>query len=87
QTGINPTVVSFSGGGIYSVQTGRRDGFASLAQNTAILPSPFESVSNAIQVFANKGFTTTEMIYLLGNSSYITISLIITVVGFYNQKV
>ncbi|GJR24283.1 peroxidase 60 [Tanacetum coccineum] len=80
-------VISFSGGGRYSVQTGRRDGFASLAQNTAILPSPFESVSNAIQVFANKGFTTTEMIYLLGNSPYITISLIITAVGFYNQKI
>ena len=57
-----------SGGGKYSVQTGRRDGSVSLAQNAFSLPSPSASVANAIQDFANKGLTTTDMIYLLGNS-------------------
>ncbi|KAL7596754.1 hypothetical protein Lser_V15G28775 [Lactuca serriola] len=59
-------VVSFSGGARYSVQTGRRDGLVSLAQNTLTLPPPTSSVSSAIRAFALKGFTATDMIYLLG---------------------
>nr|XP_043623948.1 peroxidase 60 [Erigeron canadensis] len=59
-------VVALSGGGRYSVQTGRRDGFVSLAQNTRTLPPPSTTVSSAIQAFANKGLTATDMIYLLG---------------------
>ncbi|KAI7753634.1 hypothetical protein M8C21_010152, partial [Ambrosia artemisiifolia] len=55
-----------SGGGRYNVQTGRRDGTTSLAQNTASLPSPSTSVSSAIQAFASKRLTATDMIYLLG---------------------
>lgn len=56
-----------SGGARYSVQTGRRDGLVSLAQNALTLPPPTSSVSSAIRAFALKGFTATDMIYLLGN--------------------
>ncbi|KAK1429208.1 hypothetical protein QVD17_11413 [Tagetes erecta] len=59
-------VISWTGGGRYSVQTGRRDGSVSLAQNTRVLPAPTISVSNAIQTFATKGLTATDMVYLLG---------------------
>ncbi|XP_076896455.1 peroxidase 60-like [Bidens hawaiensis] len=62
-------VVFFSGGGNYNVQTGRRDGLVSLAQNTRVLPAPSISVASAIQAFANKGLTATDMIYLLGGHS------------------
>nr|XP_043613987.1 peroxidase 60-like [Erigeron canadensis] len=62
-------VVSLSGGGRYSVQTGRRDGFVSLAQNTRTLPPPSASVSSAVQAFAKKGLTVSDMIYLLGGHS------------------
>ncbi|KAM0024759.1 putative peroxidase [Helianthus debilis subsp. tardiflorus] len=61
-------VISLSGGDRYNVQTGRRDGRVSLAQNTASLPSPSTSVSSAIQAFASKGLNASDMIYLLGNS-------------------
>lgn len=57
-----------SGGGRYNVQTGRRDGLVSLAQNTISLPPPTASVATAIQLFALKGLTATDMIYLFGNS-------------------
>ncbi|KAI7755276.1 hypothetical protein M8C21_002421, partial [Ambrosia artemisiifolia] len=62
----NFIIIFNSGGGRYNVQTGRRDGTTSLAQNTASLPSPSTSVSSAIQAFASKGLTATDMIYLLG---------------------
>ncbi|GJY54595.1 peroxidase 60-like protein [Tanacetum coccineum] len=58
--------VSFSGGKKYVVQTGRRDGFVSLAQNTQSLPGPSVSVGSSIQAFARKGLNATDMIYLLG---------------------
>lgn len=54
-----------SGGGRYSVQTGRRDGTVSLSKNVN-LPSPSISVSDSIQAFAKKGLNATDMIYLLG---------------------
>ncbi|GJW67728.1 peroxidase 60-like protein [Tanacetum coccineum] len=56
-------------GGRYKVQTGRRDGLVSLAQNTISLPPPTASVATANQLFALKGLTTTDMIYLLGGHS------------------
>ncbi|XP_076953757.1 peroxidase 60-like [Bidens hawaiensis] len=59
-------VISFSYGGRYSVQTGRRDGTVSLAQNTRTLPPPTASVSSAIKTFAQKGLSATDMVYLLG---------------------
>ncbi|KAL4591734.1 hypothetical protein LXL04_004705 [Taraxacum kok-saghyz] len=59
-------VVSFSGGARYRIQTGRRDGLVSLAQNTLTLPPPSSSVTNAIRSFNLKGLTATDMIYLLG---------------------
>ncbi|KAJ0806342.1 putative peroxidase [Helianthus annuus] len=72
-------VISFSGGGRYSVQTGRRDGLVSLAQNTISLPPPTSSVSSAIRTFALKGLTATDMIYLLGKSPKVLIQYITNV--------
>nr|GEU31739.1 peroxidase 60-like [Tanacetum cinerariifolium] len=60
--------VSFSGGGRYVVQTGRRDGSVSVAQTAAILSSSSVLVSNAITAFASKGLNATDMVYFLGNS-------------------
>ncbi|KAL7226196.1 hypothetical protein ACSBR1_021347 [Camellia fascicularis] len=57
--------VSLSGGEQYRVQTGRRDGLVSLAQNVN-LPAPSISVSDSIKAFANKGLGVTDMVYLLG---------------------
>ncbi|XP_022003571.1 peroxidase 60 [Helianthus annuus] len=59
-------VVALSGGGRYTVQTGRRDGLVSLAENTIVLPAPNASVSSAIHTFASKGLTATDMVYLSG---------------------
>ncbi|KAF5931155.1 hypothetical protein HYC85_032028 [Camellia sinensis] len=58
-------VVSLAGGNRYAVQTGRRDGLVSLAQNVD-LPAPFISVSDSIKAFANKGLGVVDMVYLLG---------------------
>ncbi|XP_030975433.1 peroxidase 60 [Quercus lobata] len=49
----------------YDVQTGRRDGSVSLAQNVD-LPSPRISVNDSIAAFARKGLSATDMVYLLG---------------------
>ncbi|CAL5357194.1 unnamed protein product [Camellia sinensis] len=57
--------VSLSGGEQYRVQTGRRDGLVSLAQNVN-LPAPSISVSDSIKAFAHKGLGVTDMVYLLG---------------------
>lgn len=54
-----------SGGGRYNVETGRRDGLVSLAQNVD-LPAPSISVSDSIKAFAKKGFSPVDMVYLLG---------------------
>lgn len=53
-------------GGRYKVETGRRDGTESLAKNV-ILPSASISVSDSIKAFDDKGISTTDMVYLLGN--------------------
>ncbi|CAL5352602.1 unnamed protein product [Camellia sinensis] len=57
--------VSLGGGGRYAVQTGRRDGLVSLAQNVD-LPAPSISVSDSINAFAKKGLGVVDMVYLLG---------------------
>lgn len=55
----------------YDVQTGRRDGLVSLAQNVD-LPSPRISVNDSIAAFARKGLSATDMVYLLGTKQYIS---------------
>ncbi|OUZ99192.1 Plant peroxidase [Macleaya cordata] len=59
--------VALSGGtnARYEVETGRKDGLVSLANNVD-LPGPTISVSAAINVFNSKGLTTTDMVLLLG---------------------
>ncbi|KAL7202254.1 hypothetical protein ACSBR1_033849 [Camellia fascicularis] len=57
-------VVSLAGGNRYAVQTGRRYGLVSLAKNVD-LPAPFISVSNSINVFANKGLDVIDMVVTL----------------------
>ncbi|GLT39892.1 hypothetical protein SLA2020_140590 [Shorea laevis] len=56
------------GGGRYNVQTGRRDGLVSLAQNVSLL-GPLASVSESIKLFAKKGLSATDMVILLGAHS------------------
>lgn len=53
------------GGGRYNVQTGRRDGLVSIAENVK-LPGPSTSVSEAIAAFADNGLTASDMVLLLG---------------------
>ncbi|KAI3991013.1 hypothetical protein MKX01_026197 [Papaver californicum] len=59
--------VALSGGfgARYEVETGRRDGFVSLATDVN-LPGPTISVSGAIDLFERKGLTGTDMLVLLG---------------------
>ncbi|XP_073290670.1 peroxidase 60-like [Primulina huaijiensis] len=57
--------VSMSGGGRYTVQTGRKDGTVSLASNVN-LPPPSVSVSDSIKAFAAKGLNANDMVYLIG---------------------
>lgn len=63
-----------SGGRSYNVQTGRRDGTVSLAQNVN-LPAPSDSISGAISQFASKGLNTTDFVILLGNRPFILICI------------
>lgn len=73
--GVNATMthVSFlfffwlmqSGGGRYNVETGRKDGFVSLATNVN-LPGPDIPVAQSVATFAKKGLNATDMVYLLG---------------------
>ncbi|KMT08450.1 hypothetical protein BVRB_6g141270 [Beta vulgaris subsp. vulgaris] len=58
-------VIKLGGGQGYLVQTGRRDGLISNAQDVN-LPNPFGSVSQSISAFRSKNFTTEEMVILLG---------------------
>ncbi|KAM7501446.1 hypothetical protein LguiB_000350 [Lonicera macranthoides] len=58
-------VILLSGGGLYSVETGRKDGLVSLNTNVN-LPSSSISVSDSVNAFANKSLTPTDMVYLLG---------------------
>lgn len=54
-------------GGWYNVQTGRRDGSVSSAQDVN-LPSPSFNIPEAVAAFASKGLDVTDMVYLLGTS-------------------
>ncbi|KAH9659848.1 peroxidase 60 [Citrus sinensis] len=56
--------VSLSGGGRYNVETGRKDGFVSLATNVN-LPGPDIPVAQSVATFAKKGLNATDMVYLL----------------------
>ncbi|XP_021728240.1 peroxidase 57-like [Chenopodium quinoa] len=58
-------VLRLGGGPNYPVQTGRRDGLVSRAQDVN-LPSPFLTVSETISAFGDKNFTPEEMVILLG---------------------
>ncbi|KAL5791638.1 hypothetical protein ACOSP7_000232 [Xanthoceras sorbifolium] len=60
--------VFLSVGERYEVQTGRRDGLISLAQNV-LIPGPSISVSQAIPFFVNKGLSPIDMVVLLGAHS------------------
>lgn len=53
------------GGGRYNVETGRKDGFVSLATNVN-LRGPDIPVAQSIATFAKKGLNATDMVYLLG---------------------
>ena len=54
-----------SKGGWYNVQTGRRDGFNSSAQNVA-LPAPNITIPQSVAAFTAKGLKPTDMVYLFG---------------------
>ncbi|KAI3920960.1 hypothetical protein MKW98_027670 [Papaver atlanticum] len=57
--------VSLAQGINYRVRTGRRDGLVSQASSVD-LPGPTISVDASIAFFADKGFTTKEMVVLIG---------------------
>ncbi|CAN0915966.1 Peroxidase 60 [Linum grandiflorum] len=62
--------VFLSGGGIYRVQTGRKDGLVSSADIANMtLPGPSITVPQAIAAFADKGLTAVDMVLLLGAHS------------------
>lgn len=64
-----------SGGGRYNVETGRRDGLVSVAENVTLL-SPRISVPEAIAAFASKGLNLTDMVLLLGEYPFPVLSFI-----------
>ncbi|RDX57840.1 Peroxidase 44, partial [Mucuna pruriens] len=57
--------VALAGGPRYDVATGRRDGLVS-ESSLVNLPGPESTVSEALQVFTEKGMTLDEMVTLLG---------------------
>ncbi|KAL8139669.1 hypothetical protein V2J09_005691 [Rumex salicifolius] len=58
--------VYVGGGPWFQVETGRRDTLVSKANDALILPGPNISMSDAIKVFASKGFTLYDLVVLLG---------------------
>ncbi|XP_022733944.1 peroxidase 5-like [Durio zibethinus] len=59
--------IEITGGPVYNVPAGRRDGRTSLASEiTGNLPPPTFIVNQLTQLFANKGFTQEEMVTLSG---------------------
>ncbi|XP_020094797.1 peroxidase 57-like [Ananas comosus] len=57
--------VALAGGMPYQVPMGRRDGTVGLASNV-VLPSPFMSVQQALQIYQQKGFNVFDMVLQLG---------------------
>ncbi|KAG5629256.1 hypothetical protein H5410_000973 [Solanum commersonii] len=62
--------VVLAGGKWYDVETGRRDGDVSLTSNVN-LPAATISVSDSIKLFASKNLTQYDMVYLLGNFTFL----------------
>lgn len=59
-------VLCQSGGPIYDVPKGRKDGRRSKIMDTINLPSPNFNASQLIRIFGQHGFTTQEMVALSG---------------------
>lgn len=57
-----------TGGLIYDVPAGRRDGRISLSSETSNLPPPTFNVDQLTQLFVKKGFTQEEMVTLSGKN-------------------
>ncbi|XP_021754931.1 peroxidase 28-like [Chenopodium quinoa] len=57
-------LIQLGGGPGYSVQTGRKDGLISNAQDVK-LPSPFATVTESILAFGEKNFNPEEMLLLI----------------------
>ncbi|KAL0923610.1 hypothetical protein M5K25_007671 [Dendrobium thyrsiflorum] len=58
--------VQFSGGLLYQVPAGRKDGRISQANDTISLPPPTSNLTQLTQMFANKGLNQGEMVTLSG---------------------
>lgn len=59
-------VVFFSGGPVYDIPKGRKDGRRSKIEDTINLPSPFLNSSGLINMFAQRGFSTQDLVALSG---------------------
>ena len=63
---------------MWEVETGRKDGFVSLASNVnGNLPSPFSDFATLKQIFANKGLNVDDLVALSGKY-YMPILLVYT---------
>ncbi|XP_015881868.3 peroxidase 47 [Ziziphus jujuba] len=58
--------VFFSGGPVYDIPNGRKDGKRSKIEDTINLPSPSLNASELIRLFGKHGFTAQEMVALSG---------------------
>ncbi|KAG8383335.1 hypothetical protein BUALT_Bualt04G0001800 [Buddleja alternifolia] len=58
--------VFFSGGPVYDIPTGRKDGRRSKIEDTINLPPPTLNSSELIRMFGQRGFTAQEMVALSG---------------------
>lgn len=59
-------VVFFSGGPVYDIPKGRKDGRRSKIEDTINLPSPFLNSTGLINMFAQRGFSTQDLVALSG---------------------
>lgn len=59
---------------MWEVETGRKDGFVSLASNVnGNLPSPFSDFATLKQIFSNKGLNVDDLVALSGIKNIICI--------------
>lgn len=56
-----------TGGPVYDIPKGRKDGRRSKIEDTINLPFPTFNASELIRTFGQRGFTTQEMVALSGN--------------------